>query len=67
MSPDAAKILYGMTKYPILTLAAVIFAAVSVSAQQDSGCDTKSDAKSLGEIVSKKPSGSRAAKGIGSF
>ena len=63
MSPDAAKILYSMTKYRILTLAAVIFAAASLRAQQqDSACDTKSDTKSLGEIASKKPSGSTAAK-----
>jgi hypothetical protein len=63
VSSDAANILYSMTKYRILTLAAVILAAASLSAQQqDSACDNKADAKSLGEIASKKPSGSTAAK-----
>jgi hypothetical protein len=62
-SPGAAKILYSMTKYRILILAAVILAAASLRAQQqDPACDTKSDTKSLGEIASKKASGSTAAK-----
>ena len=44
-------------------MAAVILAAASLSAQQqDSACDTKSETKSLGEIASKKPSGSSTAK-----
>ena len=44
-------------------MAALILAAASLSAQQqDSACDTKADTKSLGEIASKKPSSSTAAK-----
>src|SRR5579871_3558231 len=63
VSSNAAKILYSMTKYRILTMAAVILATASLNAQQqDSACDTKSEAKSLGEIASKKPSGSSTAK-----
>jgi hypothetical protein len=44
-------------------LAVVALAATSLSAQQqESACDTKSDTKSLGEIASKKSSGSTTSK-----
>jgi hypothetical protein len=64
VSSDTGKILYSMTKYRILTLAAVILAAASLTAQQQDSaeCDTKSDTKSLGEVASMKPSGSTTAK-----
>lgn len=50
-------------KYRILMAAVLALAATCLNGQQqDSACDTKADTKSLGEIASKKSSGSTTSK-----